>query len=295
MTPLVIDRTPIDLAQMMQRIAVQRPYFAFDALYQDHTDDWDLWGDFTPEQPLGREVEPLAVAEAGRHLAILGSCAAALTQHSQARTYYFACAADWRRYDHPPLPPGPLPLQARARVQRRCERLVTVNTELLQGKQLIGQLQVVYQVLSVEAFDGIFARQRNDEVVAESPSPYTEEFPLVHLASSSEERIACSGEFSLQRCAGHFPGYPMWPVALVIYGLSQLNTRLLEQRLQRPVRYTVVGAQVQARKLVAATEQLTFNAQLLWLAGDEQSCSMLSSASYGGQEIARFETLLALH
>jgi len=64
------EHTLIDMALMMERIAVQRPYFAFERLYQMPSDDWDIWGDFMPEQPLGHEVGPLAIAEAGRHLAI---------------------------------------------------------------------------------------------------------------------------------------------------------------------------------------------------------------------------------
>lgn len=55
------EHTLIDMALMMERIAVQRPYFAFERLYQMPSDDWDIWGDFMPEQPLGHEVGPLAL------------------------------------------------------------------------------------------------------------------------------------------------------------------------------------------------------------------------------------------
>lgn len=279
---------------MIERIAVQRPYFAFDSLFQTSDSEWDIWGDFEPEQPMGSELGPLAAAEAGRHLAILGSCAAALRQDPGQRVYYLATDAVWIRRDKSLLAAREPALKARARVSGCSQRTVEATTELLQAGVVIGGLNVRYHVLPEGVFTKKFAAHCDVVPVQVAGSPYLRALQLEVLATGRGERAARSERFSAAQCAGHFPGYPMWPVALVIYGLSQVMADLLAEEMKRPCRFTMVHAKVQALRLVPATEQLTFCARLVSTFGDAQACRMDCCALLGDEVIARLEALLVL-
>ena len=60
------------------------------------------------------------------------------------------------------------------------------------------------------------------------------------LALSDQEITACSVEFCAARCEGHFPEYAMWPVAVVMYGMSQALSRLLDHKMGRAVAFRLL-------------------------------------------------------
>ena len=182
------------MAQMANRIAVQPPYFAFKSLYT-LPDEWDIYGEFTPEQPQGNELGPLATAEAGRHLAILGSCAAARTQFEAARVYYLASHAQWNlRYR--PVRLGQTPwMTARAKIVEQSRKIICAETQLLVDGQPFADLFVSYHVLAEKTFDKLFARHRSPAPLPSGHSPYAEAFPLSVLELSDREITACSVGF----------------------------------------------------------------------------------------------------
>ncbi|MNO25814.1 hypothetical protein D3C76_156580 [compost metagenome] len=283
---------PVDMARMMNKIAVQRPYFAFETLYQTASPEWDIWGDFVPEQPLGLEVGPLAIAEAGRHLAILGSCAVAMPQASDERIYYLAIRAVWVR--EALLAQMTPRLTARARVVERTQKRARASTELLFDGKLIGVLEVEYQILSEKMFDTLFGNYREDQCPAVAVSPFRKALDLKPAFIKRHAAIARSLAGTSAPSAGHFPHYPMWPVALVMYGLTQVFAALLEKRLKRPFLFKVLEAQVQAHRLVSAHEQLTFYAGLKSLSRNRKRCRVCCRVSLGLKPIASLKVMLAI-
>ena len=90
-------QTPVDpeSAWLLQRICVRPPYFALRGLRSPEPGVCVAWVE--PEQPLGAEAGPIAGAEAGRHLAILGSAAIASRSPDGDQRYYLARAAHFER------------------------------------------------------------------------------------------------------------------------------------------------------------------------------------------------------
>ncbi|VVM74803.1 hypothetical protein [Pseudomonas fluorescens] len=278
-------RIAIDIAQMAASIAVQPPYFAFSSLYT-LPDEWDIYGEFTPEQPRGNELGPLATAEAGRHLAILGSCAAARTQAAGTRVYYLASQAQWDLRYRPIGFGQTSSMTARAKIVEQSRKTVVAKTQLLVGGQPFAELFVSYHVLAEKTFDKLFASQRSPTPLPSGQSPYAEALPLSVLALSDQEITACSVDFSAARCEGHFPQYPMWPVAVVMYGMSQAMSRLLDHKMRRAVSYRLLHVTLDAAELVPAAKQLQFNARLTSMDDNGKYCDLVCSAAYAGRVIA---------
>ncbi|VVO42333.1 hypothetical protein [Pseudomonas fluorescens] len=278
-------RIAVDMAQMANRIAVQPPYFAFRSLYT-LPDEWDIYGEFTPEQPQGNELGPLATAEAGRHLAILGSCAAARTQFAAARVYYLASHAQWNLH-YRPVRLGQTPwMTARAKIVEQSRKIICAETQLLVDGQPFADLFVSYHVLAEKTFDKLYARHRSPAPLPSGHSPYAEAFPLSVLELSDREITACSVDFSAARCEGHFPQYAMWPVAVVMYGMSQAMSRLLDHKMGRAVSYRLLHVTLDAAELVPADKQLQFNARLASMDDNGKYCDLVLSAAYAGRVIA---------
>ena len=277
-------RMAVDLSQMATSIAVQPPYFAFTSLYT-LPDDWDIYGEFTPEQPRGNELGPLTTAEAWRHLAILGSCAAAHAQAEGARTYYSASRAQWDlRY---PFGLGQTPsLTARAKIVEQSHQTVAAKTQLLVDGRVFAELLVSYHVLAEKTFAKLFARQRSPALLPAGHSPYAEALPLMVLKRSAREITACSVEFCATRFEGHFSQYAMWPVAVVLYGISQALSELLNYKMKRAVFYKLLHVTLDAAELVPAARQLQFNARLTSMDDKGKFCDVVCSAAYAGRVIA---------
>ncbi|WP_448144432.1 hypothetical protein [Pseudomonas silesiensis] len=278
-------RIAIDIAQMATSIAVQPPYFAFTSLYT-LPDEWDIYGEFTPEQPRGNEQGPLATAEAGRHLAILGSCAAALTQPEGTRVYYLASRAQWdlRYY---PIGLGQTPsMTARAKIVEQTRKTVTAHTQLLLRGQLFAELVVSYHVLAEKTFEKLFASYRTPASLPSGQSPYAQALQLSVLERSKQEITACSVGFCAARCEGHFPQYATWPVAVILYGMSQALSRLLDHKMRRAVSYRLLHVTLNAAELVPAARQLQFHARLSSMDDNGKYCDVVCSAAYAGRVIA---------
>lgn len=297
--PAVTYPAPIDIDDLMDKIAVQRPYFAFDSLYRNSSvPGWDIWGDFRPEQPLGHEEGPLAVAEAGRHLAILGTCAAFLAQPVDERIYYLASHAVWTSSKSRPDVQPQSTLTARARVVARFQikkhDRVRVETELLFGSEVIGALTVTYQVLPERTFEKCFKNHFTIQSPTVTSSPYRQGLLTKTVSSKPHAIMLRSTDFSAAQCPGHFSHYPMWPVAVVAYGLTQALSQLLDKRLKRGFSFRVQEARLSAYTLVPASEPLSFRAGLKFLSRNKRSARISCCAYLGTEAIARLEARIAI-
>ncbi|MFM0068719.1 hypothetical protein [Paraburkholderia aspalathi] len=245
----------INLEEMCRRIAVQPPYFAFRRLRAGAPGE--IYGEFVAEQPLGHEAGPITAAEVGRHLAILGSCAAAQTHRD--RVYYLAVHARYVRLREPLATVQDQLLYARARVTQLDRRSLAVQAHVFAGSPF-AQLSVRYQVLSEPLFDRMFAeyKNENDFIEASDSSPYAQVVPLRFETPSTSQLTAHSGQLSVHECSGHFPHYPAWPVAIVAYCTFQVLSRLLDYLRGSVSSYDVMTVQLTAHKLIASTTAVSF-------------------------------------
>src|SRR5918995_197603 len=90
-----LEGTPVSDDELFSRIEVCPPYFALTDVRR--TDDGGVSAQVRICQSLGDEIGPVSAAETGRHLAILGSVAAAFANPSAKRHFYLAFDAELRR------------------------------------------------------------------------------------------------------------------------------------------------------------------------------------------------------
>ena len=276
---------------MHQRIAVQPPYFSFRRLYiTSDSSHSEIYGEFEPEQPLGAEIGLLCAAEIGRHLAILGSCAAALTHDN--RIYYLATQAKYKLLHPTTGDQSSRMLCARARVLERGRNTLRAEGEILTNNIPFAHLDVRYQVLSQELFERLFQCSDYSEKLSVTTSPYTQPLSLEYDVVNNGVLTAHSNGLLPIQCAGHFPKYPAWPVALMAYGIGQVSSHLIDAILQKPVKYIVKEVDIAAFRLISAITPLTFTARLRVIEdnGYEVECSV----SANGKEVSRLNTNLSI-
>lgn len=245
----------LDIREICERIAVQAPYFAFTELRG--LPNRMVQGTFASEQPLGFENGPVASAEIGRHLAILGSCAAVAWQASP-QIYYLATKARYSKLHDVAARAAGACYQATAEVLSQDRRSLTAQA-IISAEKPFAHLYCEYQALSESVFLRLFKDYRVPSAPRPEHSPYGQSVQLEFDAIGGHALVAHSGALAPARCAGHFLDYPAWPVAIIVHTVAQTTSRLLHHLLDKEVSYTVVKCDLVAHQLVPASEPLSFH------------------------------------
>jgi hypothetical protein len=249
----------LDISAICDRIAVQAPYFAFGEL--EGLPDGAVRGVFSSEQANGYERGPVASAEIGRHLAILGSCAA-VAGGATERIYYLATRARFSTLDGVQPQGAGRTFAATAEKLGQDRRSLTAQAIVSDGKPF-AHLRCEYQALPERVFARLFQEYRAEDATLSGDSPYREPIPLAFDEPRALSLAAHSRPLAPARCAGHFLGYPAWPVAIVAETISQVTSRLLHHILGRETDYSVVRTDIVALRLVPAATPLSFHVDCL--------------------------------
>lgn len=237
----------------LQRISVQPPYFALEDLRR--TGHGSVTAVVPAAPPKGFEAGPVDAAQASRHLAILGSCAAAMARDDADRHHYLATSAHMATIGGAPDAAGePLLGEAVATwVDGRTARALTkLTTRSGTGIQL---LDVEYTVLTPRLFDRLH-RPAAGERAPDSPS----------RTISAPEPTATGarldfGPIPTSMCAGHFPGHPAAPVAIVMGELARTAGAALRNHTGRHAAgYRVQEGRVVASQLAQAGQHMVLEA-----------------------------------
>ncbi|WP_375767865.1 hypothetical protein NR798_40290 [Archangium gephyra] len=264
--------------ELFARICVRDPYYALSEVRV--AGEGKLTARVPVEQETGGEASPINAAEVGRHLAILGSCAASLVNPKEGQHYYLARRARLERLHAGPLPRASELLLGTARAEFREKRTATAHTRLTDARgQGLFSLEVDYNVLSAAAFLRLFQGARLDmrrepraergprntsgDFAALRQNPHRQPPPLHGYVRDGECLKATLGPVSAELCKGHFALHPVLPVAVVMSGLSGLAGTLLRQLVGNPsARYLVTRGEVRADSLAYAGESVTFGSHL---------------------------------
>jgi hypothetical protein len=285
---------PLDISEICKRIAVHRPYFAFSELKASIRDK-KIIGIFSAEQQTGFELGPISSAELGRHLAILGSCAAALDGPDEM-TYYLASKGRLK------LLPNTDEVQknqsgiAIAAVTNRNRRTMTAEVLGYSGP-FAAHLWCEYQVLSHEVFSRVFSGHYTGSIPRPDSSPYSTPVAFDVLSSSGNNIVVRTREVESENFSGHFDNYPSWPVAILADTFGRVRTALLHNMVDRQTSYRVGYLHVDAFQLAPAVARLTFevacissfpslgryvfDAKVLW--GDKTIAAMESEVYASGE------------
>ncbi|MQQ99742.1 hypothetical protein [Glaciimonas soli] len=254
----------LDLSTIHRRIAVDPPYFAFKQLTKD--DDGTVYGDFVPEQAMGYECGLVSAAELGRHLAILGSCAAAAALPHDERVYYLAMKAHYialRQEKQNAQPEQVLHALAKIIPDENGNARTLKSFTSASDNETFATLLVEYSVLPEKLFKRMFSNFSNNQVIALSDSPYKQSIPLRFDKASNTGLIAHSSALEPDQCAGHFSGYPAWPVAIIAYSLLQVAGKLFHHVIGAEEKYAIHQVKLDVKQLISSSDPLSFQAEFI--------------------------------
>jgi acyl carrier protein len=257
---------PVD--RLRDHVLLTAPY---DILQDLRLDGDTLWAEVCPDVLPGEGV-PVAAAEAGRHLAILGSLAAVRLNPDPARHEYAVHEADLVLEDVDGPPAERVQLWARCTSFDRSAGRATAEGALLDldGRRL-ATLTVTYHVLPVTTLRALFPDHVRE--LSEAPAdPYATWTPAPVLERGEGRAVTGLSAVPAASCAGHFPGLPALPVSI----LGREVFAAVREAAGHDVR--VLRARLQTSRWVWADEPVRF------VATADGSCEVLAA----GEPAARF-------
>jgi 3-hydroxymyristoyl/3-hydroxydecanoyl-(acyl carrier protein) dehydratase len=286
----------VSIEEMYPQICVRDPYFALDLVHADGCGT--VVARVPVQQPMLREIGAMAAAEAGRHLAILGSCAASQVNPREGRHYYLASDAVLKRVE-PSCRQDRGPLLAWSRAEFTNKRTCTARSVLhTEDGSTLYTLDVGYSVVPAPVFEKLFADAQLDmrrrprtappadgmDVTSLRQNPYARELPLGDVEIRGDVARACLERIDPEICKGHFAMYPVLPVAVVMYGLSAVAGALLASGDGRvDVPYSVKHGTIRAKNFARAGESVVFEARLIVRGATE--CSFACRAVASGRTL----------
>nr|VFJ71878.1 MAG: epothilone polyketide synthase D [Candidatus Kentron sp. FW] len=291
-------RTPAEFCQwLLERIEVQPPYFAFTGI--ERRGEW-LEADVTVTPPPPREAALVSVAEAARHLAILGSCAASLQCPLTERVYYPVRSARMIEHRYHPDSGSTKRLRARAHCTHFDLKASQASSEmeLLDAHgEVVYRFGVDYHIIPEPQFRTLFRdnAQKTREESGHDPHATVRELPPV---DSFRDGVAIEMVVDPEWCLGHFVGYPAYPVAIMLRDVMALIAEGIRRRHGwRDVRVTGIHGGVVTERFVFAHERAVLRVYPISRSEDAEKhteswrCDVLS----GHELAASFQVHVAAH
>jgi hypothetical protein len=213
--PKILSNNPkeIDIDPLLEKIFVSRPYFAFDKMYQFED---AVISPIVSQQAIEFEMTPMASAEAGRHLAILGSCSLAITE-TEAK-YYLASKALKKT------------INITDSVCDKSKKLYVIAVAKSAGKmecfadtalvnedgEIIFEMDISFQKLSEKLFNRVF-KEHLRPTNKITYNPYKNTARLENIIQNDGGLTADLPIIKDEDCSGHFDGAPMMPVGIMSY------------------------------------------------------------------------------
>lgn len=268
--------TVLSAQELYPRICVRDPYFAL----KDVTvlSRGEVMARVPVQLDPGAEAMPISLAECGRHLAILGSCASAMVAPKDGQHFYLACGARGQWLQPNAQERAQDLLWALAQAEYTGKRTATARTLLsaADGTPLF-KLEVDYNVLSAAAFTRLFGDARVEmrraprapDTVQRTPeewaklrqNPYSKPLDLRDWQPDGECIRATLGPVTPDLCKGHFAMHPVLPVAIVASGMTRAATELGRRLTGSPeARFVAKDVRLSADSLAYAGQTVVFGA-----------------------------------
>lgn len=255
-------------------ICVTKPYYSLEN--PEQISDTEIQCEVNVENLNSGEATIISAAEAGRHLAILGSCILALNNPVESRHYYLATKAYIKRVEDPknvlrPENARPVRLFAQARILDYTNRNALVNAELFTfQKHLVYELKVSYQIMKKELFQKFFKKHVVPELSHSEINPYSETPNIKNIRLKGKTLDGYLGKISEEQCLGHFDHYPAFPIAILCAALAKTGGIHLKKILNTDhLTYSTKNADIKAHKLAFAGEEVFVHSTLLDIVDDE--------------------------
>ncbi|MBD1829151.1 hypothetical protein NDI47_06095 [Microcoleus vaginatus GB1-A2] len=271
---LGISKSGKDLSsQICHLIDVNKPYYALQGLCE--TGSGEVYAEIDVERLEYDEVSPISLAEATRHLAILGSCALSLINKNKSKHYYLASngailfhsskISSFKGQQQRKLKcfAKAIDLDDKTRTGSVSSRIYTEND------QLIFTLDLSYLILRETLFKKKF-RQQQTELIQDNfivDNPY--KFPVtLKQISITGNRLTCTlGKIETYQCMGHFISYPAFPVSFLMSAFLDSIGIFLKSRYPEYWKIRINQFNVMPNKLAFAGEEVNIETNLLEYSG----------------------------
>ncbi|KAJ1474809.1 hypothetical protein T484DRAFT_1969749 [Baffinella frigidus] len=257
-------------AHFLSRICVQPPYFAL----EDFSVEKDLTGvELSARAPVQTWAEheggPISGSEAARHLAILGLCAVSLQNPTEGRVYYPIKTASMRIDTTLPRI-----TTATLHIKAICTSFDLVGGEACATATMLGEsgevvafLEVTYHMIGEHDFSKIFKDYKvetSGAFLPGSPDPYLA-WPITPAGTGGEESSPTQVELGLvevDMCAGHFDGYPAFPVSVMQRHVTNaLTEAVCKANNWRAARVTMAAGAVITHRFAWAGKHVVLSAR----------------------------------
>ncbi|MGB8943523.1 MAG: hypothetical protein WCD21_25330 [Streptomyces sp.] len=218
--------TPLDVEGL---ICVSRPYFALENLRR--IAPGRVVATVPIEADQGRQAAVIGIGEVGRHLAILGLCAASTLNRKTGRHAYLARTAHAEWLAEATLSPHHDLLIGHARAVFDNSRHARADTRLTDATtgEVLAHMTIGYDVLPHKLLTRLLGEPYPG--VSPTANPYAAPIPLDRLTYDADAGIV-SGELNITAdlCSGHFDNHPVLPVAIAATAMTNLVDYAIAQR-----------------------------------------------------------------
>lgn len=235
------------IEKILNKISVKPPYFALSNMVLEKKET--LSAMVPVEQPMGNEYGIISAAEAGRHMAILGSCALSLKNPNPDRHYYLAVGAKVKKISNLYETSA---LFGKANIVYLDKRNGIVSTKLVtENGQLLYTIEVTYKIMHHNLFEKLFNQNKyNGPIIPTFNNPYLNEIPLGKSFFENNMLKTTLGPIEPNECQGHFHEYPAVPVAVLMHSLSKAAGQLFSHKLgEKNLPYIVEEGLIKAENL----------------------------------------------
>jgi len=246
---------PLDVEDL---VCVSRPYFALRDLRR--IAPGRVVATVPVESATGRQAAVMGIGEAGRHLAILGLCAASTINRTPGRFAYLARSARVEWLAGPTLAPQQAPLIGHAKAVFATSRRATADVRLTDSftGEIVARMSVAYDVLAHRLLTRVLGEAR--PAAAPRTNPYSEPIPLQRFRhDTATGTVSADLPVTAALCPGHFDDHPVLPVAVAATAMTSLVDRGLSE-LYPHARWLAGPLTLQADGFARAGETVTFTA-----------------------------------
>jgi hypothetical protein len=265
----------LDIESVLSRISVRPPYFALRNITSDNN---SVMADFSREQPISGDFGPVTTAEAGRHLAILGSVSLSHFFPEKEQTVYLAKRATFERLDITPRKNQVFTGRiTETSVEGKCG---FATAELIADETAIMKFDIDYMCLGIKVFSRLFGKHKRDmrkstriqQDCGTTPgladnrnNPYSEIQTILPDNSCKDQGILSSHPqiITPEMCNGHFPMHPSLPVAILMSTIDYNNQDLICCHSGRDSTCCILKTIICAENLAFAGDRYSVHSRVL--------------------------------
>ncbi|WP_405628692.1 hypothetical protein [Streptomyces sp. NBC_01174] len=257
---------PLDVENL---ICVSRPYLALEDLRR--IAPGRVIATVPIESDPGRQAAVMGVGEVGRHLAILGLCAASTINRRPGRFAYLARSARVEWLAEPTLASQEGPLLGHAKAAFATSRKATASTRLTDALtgEIIARASICYDVLPHRLLTRLLDASSMDDTstspgdvpfgeTSVSPHPYSAPISLDGFRiEAATGTVSAELPVTAALCPGHFDGHPVLPVAVAASAMTTLVDQAVAE-LYPHARWLAGPLTLQADGFARPGETVTF-------------------------------------